>query len=316
MAVDLAVVIVTWNVRDVVVDALRSLFADLAQSRLTAEVYVVDSASSDDTVATVTAEFPQVKLIASEQNLGFGAANNLALKEIGFGSAAADLPKAVYLLNPDTMTHSGATQTLYDVLFSDDHLGLVGAGLTYGDGSFQHGAFAFPGLRQLWVEFFPTPGRLFESTFNGRYPLSMYQAGQPFPVDFVLGATMMLRREVIQQTGMFDEQFFMYCEEIDWAWRIHKAGWHVRCVPTAHVTHLGGQSTSQIRPQSLINLWKSRLQLFDKHYLPLKRLVARSMVKWGMRLKQRHLLREYGLSLHDRAAIAAAYQTIAEMASR
>lgn len=312
MAVDLAVVIVTWNVRAVVLDALRSLFADLAQSRLTAEVYVVDSASTDDTVSGIGAEFPQVKLTASQQNLGFGAANNLALKQIGFHSAStADLPKAVYLLNPDTITHTGATQTLFDALFSDDRIGLVGAGLTYGDGSFQHGAFAFPGLRQLWVEFFPTPGRLFESKFNGRYPRAAYQSQQPFLVDFVLGATMMLRREVIQQTGMFDEQFFMYCEEIDWAWRIRNAGWEIRCVPTAHVTHLGGQSTSQIRPQSLINLWKSRLQLFDKHYSPLKRSLARRMVKWGMYRKQRQLAYEIGLT----EAISAAYKTIAEMAS-
>ncbi|MCA0452502.1 MAG: glycosyltransferase family 2 protein [Chloroflexi bacterium] len=314
MAVDLAVVIVTWNVRALVLDALRSLYADLAQSRLTAEVYVVDSASSDDSVSAVAAEFPQVKLIASQNNLGFGAANNLALKQIGFGAESQELPKAVYLLNPDTITHLGATQTLYDALFSNERVGLVGANLTYGDGSFQHGAFGFPGLRQLWVEFFPTPGRHFESSFNGRYPRSAYQSEQRFPVDFVLGATMMLRREVIQQTGMFDEQFFMYCEEIDWAWRIHKAGWQVYTVPAAHVTHLGGQSTSQIRPQSLVNLWTSRLQLFDKHYSPFKRLIARAMVKWGMRLKKRQL-QYIGLPEADRTAVAAAYQTIAEMAS-
>src|SRR6185369_10214386 len=120
MAVDLAVVIVTWNNRDIVIDALRSLFADLATSTVTASVYVVDSASSDDTVAVVKATFPQVILITSAQNLGFAGSNNLALKHIGFGtSETASLPKAVYLLNPDTVTQSGATQKLYDALFSD-----------------------------------------------------------------------------------------------------------------------------------------------------------------------------------------------------
>src|SRR5689334_602740 len=267
MAVDLAVVIVTWNVREVALNALQSLFADLAASRITSEVYVVDSASSDGTVEAIMSAFPQANLIDCTENQGFGAANNLALKEMGFGSTeAVELPKAVYLLNPDTITHMGATQTLYDALFSDSHIGLVGAALSNSDGSFQHSAFAFPGLRQLWVEFFPTPGRLFESRFNGRYPREFYTMEQPFAVDFVLGATMMLKPEVIQQTGMFDEQFFMYCEEIDWAWRIHRAGWGVYCVPAAHVTHLGGQSTSQIRPESLKNLWKSRLILFDKYF--------------------------------------------------
>ena len=126
---------------------------------------------------------------------------------------------------------------------------------------------------------------------------------------------MMLKREVIQQTGMFDEQFFMYCEEIDWAWRIHDAGWSVYCVPSADVTHLGGQSTSQIRPQSLINLWKSRLLLFDKQYTPLKRALARKMVDYAMQSKLPQLPDLSGLTEQDRAALAGAYSTIREMAS-
>ena len=79
-------------------------------------------------------------------------------------------------------------------------------------GSFQHGAFIFPGLRQIYTEFFWTPGRFIEGQFNGRYPRSYYAGSEPFEVDFTLGATMMLRREVILQTGGFDEDFFMYCE--------------------------------------------------------------------------------------------------------
>jgi len=317
MALDLAVVVVTWNNRDIVIDALRSLFADLATCTLMSSVYVVDSASSDDTVDVVKSTFPQVNLITSAQNLGFAGSNNLALKHLGFGTAeASSLPKAVYLLNPDTITQIGATQKLYDTLVSDPHIGLVGAALSYGDGSFQHSAFAFPGLRQLWVEFFPTPGRLFESPFNGRYPRERYAAQQPFEVDFVLGATMMLRREVIQQTGMFDEQFFMYCEEVDWAWRIHQAGWKVCYVPSAHVIHLSGQSSSQVRPQSLMYLWKSRLLLFDKYYSPLKRALARKMVAYGMQSKLRQLPNVPGLSEQSCAALADAYKTIVEMTSQ
>ena len=114
---------------------------------------------------------------------------------------------------------------------------------------------------------------------------------------------------------MFDEQFFMYCEEIDWAWRIHRAGWDVYCVPAAHVTHLGGQSTSQIRPQSLINLWKSRLLLFDKYYPPLKRTLVRKMVVYGMRLKLRQLHQIPGLNRENRNELTKAYEKILEMAS-
>jgi GT2 family glycosyltransferase len=316
MPVDLAVVIVTWNVRDLVEDALDSLFADLATSHLTSEVYVVDSASTDGTVDLIRSTFLQVNLITNAQNLGFGAANNLALRQIGFGRASAEsLPKAVYLLNPDTITQLGATQALYDALFASSRIGLVGANLTYGDGSFQHGAFSFPGLRQLWVEFFPTPGRLYESSFNGRYPREKYNSQTPFAVDFVLGATMMLKREVIEQTGMFDQQYFMYCEEIDWAWRIHNAGWEVYSVPSAHVIHLGGQSASQIRAQSLKYLWTSRLLLFDKYFSPVKRFLARKMVAYGMKSKLRQLPSVTGITGENRAALAEVYRFIIEMAS-
>ncbi|MBL8157791.1 MAG: glycosyltransferase family 2 protein, partial [Anaerolineae bacterium] len=174
---------------------------------------------------------------------------------VGGEAYKVTLPKAVYLLNPDTITQPGATRQLYDALMNAPDVGLVGAQLAYEDGSFQHSAFGFPGLRQLWTEFFPTPGRLIEGRFNGRYPRALYERGQAFDADCVLGATMMLRREVVEQTGGFDETFFMYCEEIDWAWRIHKAGWRVQCVPAARVVHLAGKSTSQVRPQSVINLW-------------------------------------------------------------
>jgi N-acetylglucosaminyl-diphospho-decaprenol L-rhamnosyltransferase len=278
---DLAVVIVTWNVRDIIVDALRTLFDDLAQSGLNAKVYVVDSASSDDTVAVIRAQFPQVELIASQENVGFSKGNNIALHAAGFGSGSA-APRAAYLLNPDTITHIGATRAMFEALMADSQVGLVGAKLTYGDGSFQHSAFAFPGLRQLWAELLPLPGRFIEGRFNGRYPRWLYDQSKPFTVDFVLGATMMLKCEVIEKTGMFDEQFFMYCEEIDWAWRIQGAGWLAQCVPTAHVTHLGGQSSGQVRPQSLIRLWTSRLLLAKKHYPRWKRLIAQRLVAFGM----------------------------------
>lgn len=282
---DLVVIIVTWNTRHLIHDALSSLYTDLETSGLRADVYVVDSASSDSTADYVAQHFPQVKLIASTVNLGFARGNNLALKQAGFGSKNA--PPVAYLLNPDTITQPGATRALYDALTRSPKIGLVGAQLAYGDGTFQHGAFGFPGLRQLWVEFFPTPGRFIEGGFNGRYAQSQYASGQPFPVDFVLGATWMIKREVIEQVGIFDEDFFMYCEEVDWAWRIKSAGWQVVSVPQARVTHLVGQSTSQAGPRSIINLWTSRLLLFRKHYPRWKYRIARYMIAAGMQRKAR-----------------------------
>lgn len=285
---DLAVIIVTWNVRDIVLDALRTLYADLEQSKLSARVIVVDSASSDDTVGAIATQFPQTEIIASEDNLGFAGGNNAGMQSLGFGaSSAEDLPSAVYLLNPDTLTEIGATETLFNTLMSDERNGVVGARLTYGDGSFQHSSFMFPGLSQLWVEFFPIPGRFIEHPFNGRYPRELYQGSQPFEVDFMLGATMMLRHDVIQETNMFDLSFFMYAEEVDWQWRIRNAGWRILCVPQAHVVHLGGQSTGQVKASSIIYLWQSRLRLYEKHYSAWKLAIAKRMVAISMSRKIR-----------------------------
>jgi N-acetylglucosaminyl-diphospho-decaprenol L-rhamnosyltransferase len=308
--VSLAVVIVTWNVCDLAIQTLKSLYADLDHSGLSARVVVVDSASSDATVATIAQQFPQVELIASPENLGFGRANNLGLKHLGFGTHAPDVPSFVYLLNPDTIVQLGSTKTLLSTLQSLPRAGVVGANLTYGDGSFQHGAFGFPGLRQLWVEFFPSLGRWIEGEFNGRYPRTNYEASQPFPVDFTLGATMFMRREVIETTGMFDEAFFMYCEEVDWAWRIHKAGWEIYCVPNAHVVHLGGQSTGQVKPRSIINLWESRLKLFQKHYPTWKRWLAQRMVIIGMQRK----IAQLNSNTPNVTEIRQAYETILKKA--
>ena len=224
---DLALIVVTWNsIRDIDT-CLTSALSDLEASGLTFRVIVVDGASTDGTAEYVAQRFPMAELVVSPDNIGFGRCNNLGLTHAGFGTDTA--PRAAYLLNPDTQTHPGTARALFDVLMSDDKIGLAGARLTYGDGSFQHAAFRFPGLRQIYAEFFATPGRFIEGGFNGRYPRRLYDAGQPFKVDFVLGATMMLRREVIEKTGMFDAQFFMYCEEIDAQWRLQRQG---RCIDT------------------------------------------------------------------------------------
>jgi hypothetical protein len=298
---DLAVVIVSWNTRALTLDALRTLYDDLNTNGPSAEVWVVDNASSDGSAEAIRAAFPQVKLITHDKNLGFAGGNNHALRQIGFRDTPANtptstaLPKAVYLLNSDTRTENGATRILYDALFRLPRAGVVGAQLVYGDGSFQHGAFRFPGLSQLIIDLFPMPGRLYESAWNGRYAQSLYARGEPFAVDHTLGATMMLRREVILQTGLFDDAYFMYCEEIDWSIRIGRAGWEIYTVPAARVIHLAGQSTGQVRPQSVINLWSSRLRMFEKYAPPPKRWLMRRVIRLGMRRQ---------ISLAERACAA------------
>ncbi|MFQ5576777.1 MAG: glycosyltransferase family 2 protein [Anaerolineae bacterium] len=278
----LAIVIVSWNVKDLLRNCLASVQAALAADGLPGEVWVVDSASADGSAAMVQVEFPAVRLIAAPKNLGFAGGNNAALRALGFPQHRPGQPEGVLLLNPDTLVPPGALKAMVEFLAVRPGAGIVGAGLTYGDGSFQHGAFAFPGLWQLAIELFPLPGRLYESRLNGRYPRARYAAGQPFAIDHPLGAAILVRAEAIRQAGLLDEGYYMYVEEVDWAWRIKRAGWRAYCVPAAQIVHLGGQSTSQIRRQSFINLWQSRYRFYRLRYGPLRMALARRLVVWGM----------------------------------
>ena len=147
---NLAVVIVSWNVRGLLTACLRSLLADLASTELETEVWVVDNGSTDDTPQMVAEAFPDVRLIASRENLGFVRGNNRALNEIIGRETPVDY---FWLLNPDTEVQPGATAALIAALEADPKAGIVGPKLLYADGSLQHSAFRFPGLVQLLFEF-------------------------------------------------------------------------------------------------------------------------------------------------------------------
>jgi GT2 family glycosyltransferase len=276
---DLAVVIISWNVRDLLATCLRSLFADLKQSSLEAQIWVVDNASADGTPEMVAEAFPSVHLIASRENLGFVRGNNLALREI---QNQPQTPKYIWLLNPDTEVLSGATIALLSMLKADPQAGMAGPKLLYPDGSLQYSAFRFPGLMQLAFDLFSLPPRLYDTPLNGRYPRRLYEGTEPFLIDHPLGASMMVKSVVLTDVGLLDEEFFMYCEEIDWCWRMRKAHWLIYCVPAARVIHHAGQSSGQVRVSSFVNLWTSRARLYARHHGPLTRRLARSLVRIGM----------------------------------
>ncbi len=283
----LAIIVVSYNVRDLLRACLHATYASLAVSpELEAEVWVVDNASTDGSAEMVAAEYPQARLTASPQNLGFAGGNNLALRTLGFGEpppGGAVKPDFVLLLNPDAEPQADALGQMTAYLTANPQVGGVGPQLTYPDGRFQHGAFAFPGLTQLWFDFFtPRPRRLLESRLNGRYPQALYAASEPFPVDFVLGAALMVRREAIDAVGLMDEGYFMYAEEVDWCWRMQREGRPFYCLPTAHVMHHGGASASQFRARSFTNLWRSRQRLYGRFYTPMQQTIAATIVQLGM----------------------------------
>ena len=309
---DLAVVIVSWNVQDLLRACLRSLFEDLDRSGLAAQVWVVDNGSTDGTPEMTAGEFPTVHLIANRENAGFAAGNNHALRAILTQHATRNTPY-IWLLNPDTEIQPGATVALLAALETHPWVGVAGAKLLYADGTLQQSGFRFPGLIQLAFDLFYLPPRLYDTSLNGRYPRCLYEGTTPFPIDHPLGAAMMVRAEAIADVGLLDEGFWMYCEEIDWCWRMCKAGWRALCVPAAPVVHLAGKSAEQVRATTFVALWRSRLRLYDRHYPPLKRHLARRLVRLGMhwKIRQARMAHRQGeINAAELAARLETYQTV------
>jgi len=314
---DLAIVIVNWNVRGLLEACLTSAYESLISSSLAGEIWVVDNASTDGSAEMVRERFPQARLMANETNVGFAAANNQALRAMGFATAEPhELPRYVLLLNPDAEVLDDALTTMVRFLDENPQAGVAGAKLLYPDGRLQHSAFAFPTLAQAFLDFFPLHYRLLNSRLNGRYARRLYERGEPFPIDHPLGAALMARGEAIQQVGLLDERFFIYCEEIDWCLRMKKAGWGIYCVPRAEVVHHEARSTRQVRGEMFAALWRSRYLLFEKHYGRFYQWAVRRIVQLGLQAEMRR-----ALAAHDRGGIGeaelesclAAYRTVAEI---
>ncbi len=249
---DISVVIVSWNTRTLTTACLASLPA--GAGGVTWDAWVVDNASSDDSVAAIRAGFPAVQVIANPANVGFAAANNQGIR--------ASTGRYVLLLNSDTVAAPGALEAM--VAFADTHprAGVVGPRLENPDGSFQTGPTPFP---SLWTELLSVTGIGRRVTYRG-YPSrreTVSLAAQP--TDYVVGACMLARRDAIDQVGVLDEGYFMYSEEPDWCWRMRQAGWETWFTPAAVVTHFGGQSTRQVREAMLVALYRSKVRFFRRH---------------------------------------------------
>jgi N-acetylglucosaminyl-diphospho-decaprenol L-rhamnosyltransferase len=251
--VDLSIVIVSWNVRDLLQQCLRSI---LANSQ-TCETIVVDNVSTDGSAEMVRAEFPGVHLIVNTENRGFPAANNQGL--------ALAQGRYALILNPDTEVVGDALATM--VAYADAHpdVGVVGPQLLNDDRSIQSSRRRFPTLaiaffESTWLQ--PcAPPRLLE-----RYYVQDQPDDATLDVDWVMGAALMARREAIEQVGPMDEEYFMYSEELDWCKRFKDAGWRVVYLPAARIIHHGGKSSDQVVTSRHIHFQTSKVRYFRKHH--------------------------------------------------
>ncbi len=310
---DLAIVIVNYNVCDLLRDCLESVYASTG---LCFEVCVVDNASPDDSAEMVAREFPQAHLIRNAENVGYAAANNLGLRYFGFSSQRAAisnrqsairsqqsaastlqsaLPRYALLLNPDTVVPPDAFARMIQLMDERPDLGVSGPKLVRRDGSldlacrrsFPSVEVSFWRLTQL-SKIFPHSRRF------GRYNMTYLDPDQPAEIDSVVGAFMLVRGKAIAQAGLLDETFWMYGEDLDWAYRLKQCGWKVYYNPAVVVQHVKRASSSQDNAgaaKAKYEFDRAMWLFYRKHYQATTPGWLDELVKLGLGLKGGAVLR-------------------------
>ncbi|CAG0977456.1 N-acetylglucosaminyl-diphospho-decaprenol L-rhamnosyltransferase [Anaerolineae bacterium] len=284
--VDLGIVILNWNTRDLLRRCLQTVFA--STGAFSYHVVVVDNASTDGSPDMVAAEFPQAELIVNPANNGFSYGNNVGLRALGFRDSAraqAEAPRYALLLNPDTEVPPDALFDMVEFMDSRPELGAAGPKLVLPDGS----------LDKACRRGFPTPtvslyhflglGKLFPNSPRfARYNMSFLDPDVEAEVDSVVGAFMIVRREAVEQAGLLDETFFMYGEDIDWAYRIQKSGWKIVYHPQVTVKHVKRAASRQSK-RAKFEFWRAMLIFYRKHYRATTPLWLHSLILTGLLMK-------------------------------
>ncbi len=291
---DLSIIIVSWNVRDLLAACLRSVTggqgaevrgqeSEVSGQRAegrgqgavptapipdacspAAEIIVVDNASSDGSAALVAAEFPAVRLVANTENRGFTGGNNQGL--------ALAQGRYVFFLNPDTEVVGDALATMLAYMEAHPEVGALGPQLRYGDGSRQSSRRRFPTFATALFESTPLAWHwpASRNPWARRYRMADTPDDLTQPVDWIVGAAMFVRRAALDQLGGFDEGYFMYSEELDWCRRAKAAGWQIVYLPAAQVIHHEGRSSEQAVAARHIRFQRSKIRYFRKFHGPIQ----------------------------------------------
>ncbi|MGG2198141.1 glycosyltransferase family 2 protein [Paenibacillus validus] len=273
---DLSIIVLNYNTKQLTLNCLESIRNSVTEYLY--EIILVDNHSTDGSIEAFERHYPEIELIRNQVNVGFSKGNNQAMK-IARG-------RYVLLLNSDTIVNSDTLDVMLQFMDQRPTVGAAGCKVVLPDGS----------LDKACRRGFPTPSASFYYAFGfaklfprvprfNQYQLSYLDPDQDYPVDCLVGAFMMVRREVIDQVGMLDEDFFMYGEDIDWCYRIKEAGWGIHYYPYTEIVHYKGAS-SRRRPFKIIYEFHRAMILFHKkHYEKKYSWVVNLLVYAGVGLK-------------------------------
>ncbi len=285
----ISVVIVNYNVKEYLAQALHSL--QRALTDIPHEIFVVDNASVDGSVAYIQQHFPDVHLIASNENLGFARANNLALQKVS--------GEYVVLINPDTVVQEDTFRKLLQFFNETPDASAATCKIINPDGTFSVDCrHAIP---TPMIAFWKVTGlsRLFpKSRIFGQYNLTYLDPNETYPVPAISGSFMMIKKAVLDKVGHFDERFFMYCEDIDLCHRINLEGFKIYYVPTTQIIHYKGESTKKNNLDYVITFNKALYQFFQKYYAKkslflFRWIIVLGIVVRGILIYLKHFLEEY-----------------------
>lgn len=247
---DLSIVIVNWNTRELLLKCLTSIYETIHD--LYFEVWLVDNASTDGSVAAAEEKFPKIKVIQNSHNLGFAAANNRAFERME--------GRYALLVNTDVIVTEGAVQELFHFMENNAEAGMVCGQLLNLDGTKQN---SIANLPSPWLLL--TNETLLRILFPKAYPSKLRQYESPIEVESCIGACLMVRKKAMDAVGLLDERFFFFFEETDWAFRMRRAGWKVFFIPGARIFHAQGQSVGQ-EAKGRLFFYRSRYQYLKKWF--------------------------------------------------
>lgn len=245
---DISIIVVTFNTKELVIDCLASIFETIKE--VSFQVWVVDNNSTDRTLEAISERYPAVNTIKNKENLGFAAANNQAFRQMN--------GRYALLLNSDTVLTNGAVKELYDFMEGNPEAGMACGQLLNQDGSKQNSIANFPTLPTLFCN-----ETVLRILLPKRFPSKRREYASPLKVDSCIGACLIVRKEAMDDIGFFDERYFFFLEETDWAYRMKLGGWRVYFVPSAKVFHAQGKTVG--------NSLDSRIMFYRSRYIFLKK---------------------------------------------